>query len=93
MTTQARVGLVERDPTPPAQHVGGEQPHNPGVAAEDVDDHTPLIQRRLLTSVQLLDLLVLVESIRLSPVDLEAMSPSAFADIDSIVRAFLPNGG
>jgi hypothetical protein len=66
--------------------------HNPGIAAEDVDDHTPLIQRRLLTSVQLLDLLVLVESIRQRPVDVQTMSPSAFTDIDSMVRTFLPNG-
>jgi hypothetical protein len=56
-------------------------------------DSTPLFDSRVLTSLQLPELILLLEELRDEPVDVEALQPGDFHDVDTIVRRFLPNTG
>ena len=61
---------------------------NPGLAPHDLDDQTPLIETRYLTSLQILDLLGFVERLRRRAIDPATLRPGAFRDIDAIYHAF-----
>jgi hypothetical protein len=52
-------------------------------------DDTPLISSRLVTSLHVVDLLLLIESLRLRPVDAGSLCAGAFRDIETIHRTFL----
>ncbi len=56
----------------------------PGV----IDDATPLIEARYLTSLQVTDLLLFIEELRRAPVDPASFRPGAFRSIDAIYQAF-----
>jgi hypothetical protein len=62
---------------------------NPGLAPQALGDDTPLLTERLVTSLHLVDMLLLLESMRRAPIDVRRMSPSSFRSIDSIVTTFL----
>lgn len=64
--------------------------HTTKVADAELRDDTPLLERRILTSLQLADLLLFLEELRGSPVDLERVTGAAFRDLASLVKAFLP---
>ena len=64
--------------------------HGKRIDPIDLRDDTPLLERRILTSLQLADLLLFLEELRGQPVDLEGLSGHAFRDLDSMVKAFLP---
>ncbi len=53
-----------------------------------IDDATPLIASRLITSLQVMDLLLLLEELRQEPIDPTALRPAAFRDIDAIYATF-----
>lgn len=59
-----------------------------GEEAPLIDDGTPLIASRLITSLQVMDLLLLVEELRQEPIDPTALRPGAFRDIDTIYATF-----
>ncbi len=63
---------------------------NPALDPAELRDDTALIACRLITSRHVLDLLLLVESLRHAPIDPRTLVPSAFADINSIVTNLLP---
>jgi hypothetical protein len=52
-------------------------------------DDTPLISTRLVTSLQVIDLLLFIESLRERPVNPGSLCAGAFRDIDTIHRTFL----
>jgi hypothetical protein len=62
---------------------------NPGLTPQALGDDTPLLTERLVTSLHLVDMLLLLESMRRAPIDVRRMSPSSFRTIDSIVTTFL----
>lgn len=64
--------------------------HGNRIDADELRDDTPLLERRILTSLQLADLLLFLEELRGAPVELEGISGAAFRDLDSMVKAFLP---
>lgn len=55
----------------------------------EFDDRTPLIATRLLTSLQITDLLLFVEEARGAPLDPASLRPGVFRDIDTIYATFL----
>ena len=57
-------------------------------AVGEVADDTPLISSRIITSLQVTDLLLLVEELRSAPIDPAMLQPGAFRDIDAIYAAF-----
>jgi acyl carrier protein len=64
--------------------------HGKRIDAAELRDDTPLLERRILTSLQLADLLLFLEELRGAPVDLERLTGASFRDVASLVKAFLP---
>ena len=61
---------------------------NGKIRAEDLADDTPIIERRIISSLQLTDLILMLERLSDGPIEIEALKPGAFKDIDSIYRNF-----
>lgn len=57
-------------------------------AADAVRDSTPLISSRLITSLQVLELLLFIEELRGASIDATMLRPDAFRDIDAICATF-----
>ena len=53
-----------------------------------LDDRTPLIASRLITSLQITDLLLLIEELREASIDPSSLRPGVFRDIDTIYATF-----
>jgi hypothetical protein len=64
--------------------------HGQRVDAATLADDTPLLEQRILTSLQLAELLLFLEELRERPVDLEGLTGSSFRDLRSMVATFLP---
>jgi len=64
--------------------------HGKRIEPAELRDDTPLLERRILTSLQLAELLLFLEELRGAPVDLEGLSGTAFRDLASMAKAFLP---
>lgn len=60
----------------------------PRLSPADLGDDTPLLESRLLTSLHVLDLLLLVERLSGRPVDVERLRPGVFRDIETVWRTF-----
>lgn len=58
------------------------------VNASALADDTPILERRIITSLQVMDLILELESLKGSPIDVERLKPGAFKDIASIYAAF-----
>ena len=61
---------------------------NPGLEPGVIDNATPLVEARYLTSVQVMDLVLFIEELRRAPVDPASFRPGAFRSIDAIYHAF-----
>ena len=59
------------------------------IRREDLRDDTPLLERRVITSLQVMDLILLIEELTGRPVVMERLKPGLFRDIDAICRNFL----
>jgi acyl carrier protein len=60
----------------------------------DFDDDTPLIERRILTSLQVMDLVLFLEELTGRPVDVEQLKPGVFRSVNAIYATFgAPPGG
>ncbi len=60
------------------------------ITRDELTAETPLIETRLVTSLQLMELLVKIESMREAPLDIENLKPGTFNTIDTMVKAFWP---
>lgn len=63
---------------------------NGKIGPEEIDDEMPLIERRILASVHVLDLILFLEELRGSPIDAESLRPGAFRSVSAIYRHFFP---
>jgi acyl carrier protein len=59
------------------------------ISLAELRDDTPLLESRLITSLQVMDLILFIESLAGKPLELERLQPGRFRDIDSICRSFL----
>ena len=66
---------------------------NGSIAPVVLRDDTPILEERILTSVDVVELIVLIEELSGVPIDVERLDPSAFRDIDSIYGAFFAPSG
>jgi|RhiMetdeSRZDD1v2_1073273.scaffolds.fasta_scaffold1835589_2 acyl carrier protein len=64
--------------------------HGKRVDPAELTDDTPLLEKRILTSLQLADLLLFLEELRDAPVEIESLTGASFRDLGSMVKAFLP---
>ncbi len=64
--------------------------HGRRIDAAELTDDTPLLEKRILSSLQIADLLLFLEELRGTPVELEGLTGASFRDLGSMARAFLP---
>jgi acyl carrier protein len=63
--------------------------HGQRISDAELTDETPLLERRILSSLQIADLLLFLEELRGTPVELEGLSGASFRDLGAMSRAFL----
>lgn len=59
------------------------------ICREELRDDTPLLEKRIITSLQVMDLILFIEALTGKAVDVERLKPGLFKDIDTISRNFL----
>ena len=60
------------------------------VAAADLTDATPIIEQRIISSLQVMDLILHLERLRGKPVEVESLKPGAFRTVGDIYTNFFP---
>lgn len=63
--------------------------HTTVAVPDEFDDHTPLIATRILTSLQVAELLLYVEELRGDSLDPRSLRPGVFRDLDTVYATFL----
>jgi hypothetical protein len=58
------------------------------VGPYELDDTTPIIERRIITSVQVMDLILFLEHLRGKTIEVDQLEPGGFRSIDAIYRVF-----
>jgi acyl carrier protein len=58
------------------------------IRPEEINDDTPIIERRIISSLQLTDLILMLERLSDNPIDVEMLRPGVFRDINAIYRNF-----
>jgi hypothetical protein len=58
------------------------------IAAADIGEETPIVERRLLSSLQVMNLLLYIEELRGEPIDAESLQPGAFRSLAAIYQQF-----
>lgn len=61
---------------------------NGKVSPSDIQDDTPILERRIVKSLDIMDLILFLEELRGRPIDVEKLKPGVFRDIDAIWRNF-----
>lgn len=60
--------------------------------ADEIDDDTPIIERRIISSLQIMDLIVFLEELRGQPIDVESLQVGVFRNVNAIYENFLKAG-
>ncbi len=58
-----------------------------------VDDDTPLIESGIINSLDVVELLLLIERLRGGIINVESLKPGAFSSLNAIVHNFFPEFG
>lgn len=66
---------------------------NDTLNAADLTDDLPIIERRIITSLQTMDLILFIEELSGAGIDVEAIKPGAFRNIDTICKNFFSENG
>ena len=61
---------------------------NGKVSPADIRDDTPILERRIVKSLDIMDLILFLEELRGRPIDVEKLKPGVFRDIDAIWENF-----
>jgi acyl carrier protein len=61
---------------------------NGKVSPADIRDDTPILERRIVKSLDLMDLILFLEELRGRPIDVEKLKPGVFGSIDAIWTNF-----
>ena len=64
----------------------------PGIDLDALGDDTPLLAGRVITSFDLLELILHLEQVRGVPISRDELAPGSFRDIATIARVFLRGG-
>ena len=54
-------------------------------------DDMPILEEGLLSSLDVVEFILFIESLREAEVDVEAIEPDVFTSIDTLVEAFFPD--
>lgn len=55
---------------------------------EDLGDQTPIIEQRIISSLQVMDLIFFLEQLSGRPIEVDDLKPGVFSDIDTIYQNF-----
>ena len=58
------------------------------VQPSDIADDTPILERRIVKSLDIMDLILFLEELRAAPIDVEKLQPGVFRSIDAIWTNF-----
>jgi acyl carrier protein len=58
------------------------------ITASDLDDETPIVDSGLLSSLDIAEFVLFIESLRGDEVDVDDLEPEVFANINSVYEAF-----
>jgi acyl carrier protein len=61
---------------------------NGKIEPEDLNDQTAIIEQRIISSLQVMDLIFFLEQLSGNPIEVDDLKPGVFRDIDSIYRNF-----
>ncbi|MEE2730344.1 MAG: hypothetical protein VYA55_05945 [Pseudomonadota bacterium] len=61
---------------------------NPKVDGATLTDETPLLEQKILSSIQLMDLILFLEHVQGQPVDIDQVRPENFHSLNTICAAF-----
>lgn len=64
----------------------------PGIDLDALGDETPLLASRVITSFDLLELILHLEQTRGAPISRDELTPGSFRDVATIARVFLRGG-
>jgi acyl carrier protein len=59
------------------------------ITAQDLTYSTPLIDTRIISSMQVMELILFLEKLKGSRLNMKNIKPGVFQDIDSIYNSFL----
>ena len=62
------------------------------VQSPQLTDQTPIIEQRIITSVQAMDLIFFIERLREHPIDVERLKVGVFRNVDAIYANFFADG-
>ena len=65
---------------------------NTTIRAQELADDTPILKERILTSLQIMDLVLFLEELGKRTIKSESLRPGAFDTVDAIYENFLRNG-
>lgn len=66
---------------------------NPAVDGAAFEDDTPLLEKKILTSIQIMDLILYLEHLQGRPVDIDQVQPENFFSLNTIHAAFFAAAG
>lgn len=66
---------------------------NGKVTPESLTDRTPIIEQRILSSLHVMELLLLIERLSGKPVEVDRLQPGSFRDIETIYQSFFHEPG
>lgn len=61
---------------------------NGKVSPADIQDDTPILERRIVKSLDIMDLILFLEELRGRPIEVDKLRPGVFRDIDAIWSNF-----
>lgn len=64
---------------------------NGKIKPEELQDDTPIIEARIISSLQVMDLILELEKLTGNPLDVEQLKPGVFKSIDKICENFYVN--
>ena len=63
------------------------------VRLEDLSDDTPIIEHRILSSLQIMDLILFIEKLSGRAIDVDRLNAGSFRNLDTIHHTFLEDAG
>jgi acyl carrier protein len=61
---------------------------NGKIRPEELDDHTPILEQRIISSLQVMDLILFLEQLTGKPLDVEMLQAGAFHSIERLYQLF-----
>jgi hypothetical protein len=58
------------------------------IKAEDLSDQTPIVEQRIISSVQLMELILFIEDLSGNSIDVKSLKKGMLRDIDTIYDTF-----